>query len=131
LYLECSPAGIIFHPDRLTLIGSAELRAEVERRVTGLRQEKTGKGSSNPYLLMLVRPDGVTNYYRAMQALGGLKVDFGYEFIDADWVLDFSADEDAMKAQPWMAAQQSSPAPSPAPLPRPPGAPPRGAPPIG
>src|SRR5262249_39246710 len=66
------------------------------------------------------RPDGIINYYRAMAALDGLKVGLGYEFVDADWVLDFSADEDATKAQPWMVAQPSGALPGNGPLPRPP-----------
>ncbi len=107
LYLECSAAGITFHPDHLTLLGAGELRAEVERRAAARRQEDTGKTAADPYLLMLVRPDGIVNYYRALAALDGLKVGLGYEFIDTDWALDFSADEDATKAQPWMVAQPS------------------------
>jgi hypothetical protein len=31
------------------------------------------------------------NYYKIQSALGGLKLDFGYEFIEQDWVLDFEA----------------------------------------
>src|SRR6202011_628546 len=39
-------------------------------------------------------------------------VEFGYEFIDQDWVLDFPADADKVPAsQPWMASASSGAAP--------------------
>src|SRR5262245_23378514 len=69
---------------------------------------------------MLLRADGIINYYRTMEALEGLKVGFGYEFVDAEWVLDFSADGDPTKSQPWMVAQPSGALPGQGPLPRPP-----------
>jgi hypothetical protein len=115
LYVECTPSGLIFHPDRLTLEGislsPSTIRTEVQRRI--LRQQaemKVGgkKEEQKPYLLMLVRPAGITNYYRTQAALAGLKVDFGYEFIEADWALDFSAEGGP---QPWMAASPTVPGP--------------------
>ena len=68
-----------------------------------------------PYLMLLVRPDGVVSYYRFREALHSLKIDFGYEFIDADWVLDFPADDADARRAPWMTAA------------KPPGAAPSGA----
>jgi hypothetical protein len=112
IYVECAAASIIFHPDRLTIptsdsSGSAVLQ-EVERRVN--RQPSTNSESTPkdaPYLLLLVRPDGIVTYYRALAALRNLKIDFGYEFVEADWVLDFSQDQKA--TQSWMV---DGPAPS-------------------
>ena len=73
--------------------------------------------------MLLVRPDGVVSYYRLRDALHGLKIDFGYEFIDADWALDFPADEEAAPAQAWMTAAKP---PAAAPSTTPPGPPPAG-----
>jgi hypothetical protein len=102
LYLECTANALIIHPDRYALTGGSfllgsVLRAEVEKRLnkTNAKPEEAG------YVLMLIRPDGITTYYRALSALQGLKIDFGYEFIDQGWILDFS--EEGAR-QPWMVA---------------------------
>src|SRR5262249_34350155 len=63
-----------------------------------------GQAESSAYILMLVRPDGITNYYRTVAALQGLNIDFGYEFVDRDWVLDFPSDDESAGQQPWMRA---------------------------
>jgi hypothetical protein len=109
LYIECAAGGVTFHPDHTTLAGlqltPAAIRAELDRRLAQL---------SNPvakaYVLLLVRPGGITPYYRTVSAFQGLAVDYGYEFVDADWILDFPEEDTAATPQPWMAA-----APSPAP----------------
>jgi hypothetical protein len=108
IYLECAKESLIFHPDRMTLAatdssGSAVLD-EVERRIKR-RQPTSGSESAKegtPYLLLLVRPNGIVTYYRTLAALRNLKVDFGYEFVESDWVLDFPRDDKA--TQPWMMA---------------------------
>jgi hypothetical protein len=115
IYVECTPTGLVFHPDRLALPIFSQspmiIRTEIERRLAA-RSGVTltsGPGSTrNAYLLMLIRPDGITTYYRTLAALQGLPVDFGYEFVDRDWLLDFPADESAAGPQPWMVAQQTS-----------------------
>src|SRR5207247_658762 len=108
IYLECTKEALIFHPDRLILpaadSGSTAILDEVERRIN--RQQPTGapepEKKETPYLLLLVRPNGIITYYRALAALRNVKTDFGYEFVEADWVLDFPQDEKAL--QPWMTA---------------------------
>jgi hypothetical protein len=124
IYIECAAHGIMFHPDRLSLdvvhISSMEIRAEVERRIA--QRNAADASAGTPYLLMLVRPDGIETYYHTLTYLSGLKIDFGYEFIESDWVLDFPEKEDGAP-QPWMTAQWRPPAIGPAtppgPLPRP------------
>lgn len=107
IYVECAARGIIFHPDGLILRGPpaapAEIRAEVERRIAQRPPDLPAGAGETPYLLMLVRPDGILNYYRAQAALDGLKVDFGYEFVESDWVLAFPEGGD-VAPQPWMTA---------------------------
>jgi hypothetical protein len=125
LYIECTGDEVIFHPDhlalhRLTLTPSA-IRDEIERRLkaatasdalaakglTPSSDAPAKKPEENAYLLMLIRPNGITTYYQTLAALKGLRTDFGYEFIDQDWILDFSEDENAPQKQPWLAADQT------------------------
>ncbi|MCS6852833.1 MAG: hypothetical protein NZ700_16870, partial [Gemmataceae bacterium] len=105
LYIECAADGLIFHPDRSTLTGLAlsphNVRTEVERR---LARRPPDKRDQVPYVLMLVRPDGIANYYEALAALDGMRIDFGYEFVEREWVLDFPEDEAEAAPQPWMSA---------------------------
>jgi hypothetical protein len=129
IYVECTAAGLVFHPDRLVLEGPRlvpmRIRAEVERRIAQVResvqaaalQEKSAKSA---YLLMLVRPDGIASYYQTQAALVGLKIDFGYEFVEADWILDFSGEDKALTPQPWMTARDSKATPDRAPQAGPP-----------
>jgi len=103
---------LVFHPDRLILpatdSSSSTILHEVERRIS--RQQPTGisePSKQETYLLLLVRPDGIVTYYRTLAALRNLKVDFGYEFVESDWVLDFHQDDKA--SQPWMANGSAPP----------------------
>src|SRR5262249_58741535 len=112
IYSECNAGGFIFHPDRLpihVLNGSpSDLRTEIERRLAATPGGPTPVGQNRaeaPYLLMLVRPDGIATYYRTLAALQGFPVDFGYEFIAQDWILDFSEEKDFPKAQPLVVAE--------------------------
>src|SRR6266446_2098951 len=115
IYLECAATSLVFHPDRLILPAtdsdSSTILHEVERRIS--RQQPTGISEPSKretsYLLLLVCPDGIVTYYRTLAALRNLKVDFGYEFVESDWVLDFPQDDKA--SQPWM-ANGSAPLPS-------------------
>ena len=117
IYVECEEAGLIFHPDRkkinLLHIAVAEVRAEVERRQAELYQpvSQTPVGKVKPYLLLLVRPDGIMNYYRLLGVLRDLEIEFGYEFLEPGWQLDFPANEAAPADQPWQTvAAQPTPA---------------------
>jgi hypothetical protein len=102
IYVECGKAGLIFHPDRRALEGieltAAALRGEVERRAGGLVREKKAPANGlvepappkGPYVLFLIRPDGIASYYLALSYLRGFQMDFGYEVVDQDWVLEFA-----------------------------------------
>jgi hypothetical protein len=110
LYLECAAGGLIFHPDHKmiapTRSGGDDVRAEVERRIH--TPAAAGKTPGTPYLLLLVRPDGISTYYLALKCLQGLDLEYGYELIDDDWVLEFPKDHDEIKQQPWMVAEKPS-----------------------
>ncbi|MFL5241394.1 MAG: hypothetical protein ACJ8FY_04745 [Gemmataceae bacterium] len=108
LYVECTELGLVFHPDRKLIIdsGSAgpQLRAEVEIRFE--KQKETVKSSGpradqTPYLFLLVRPNGITSYYRLLAALRGVPVEFGYEFVESNWVFDFTEDNKAAANSSW------------------------------
>lgn len=109
IYLECASGSLIFHPDRWTIpatdASASAILQEVERRIN--RHQATGdtdtQKKETPYLLLLVRPDGIVTYYRTLSALRNLQVDFGYEFVEPDWILSFPEDEKAGGSQPWMA----------------------------
>jgi hypothetical protein len=94
-YLECVAGGVVFHPDRLVLVGDdfspLHINEELRRRIKARAQDaSTAEQGKRPYLFVLVRPDGLGSYYALNSALADLKVDLGYELIDQDWALDFS-----------------------------------------
>jgi hypothetical protein len=103
IYIECTSKGIIFHPEHYQVNGflaaPLEYRREIEARLAKF-EDAQGKAEDRAYLLLLVRPDGITSYYQILAALQGAHVDFGYEFIDQDWVLDFTGES----KRPWMVA---------------------------
>jgi hypothetical protein len=123
IYVECVGQGVIFHPDkkllRLWEFGPQSIRAEIEDRHGPLLAAK-GKPKADsaeqtgPYILFLVRPDGIGSYYGAMSALKGLPLDFGYELIDGDWELDVGGPSLAKAGptrpqQPWKHKDKQEP----------------------
>jgi hypothetical protein len=113
LYLECAAGGLIFHPDRKVIAparsGGEDVRAEVERRISQKHVPvAAGKPQSMPYLLLLLRPEGISTYYLALKCLQGLDLEYGYELIDEDWVLEFPKDDEEIKPQPWMVGEKPS-----------------------
>jgi hypothetical protein len=137
LYVECTADSVIFHPERKVMAiaalipgysdPSSEVRAEVERRIAQQSQKLAALPNNvdkTPYLLLLLRPSGVRTYHMLQATLKGLPLDFGYEFIDEDWVLDFPADDELPSTQPWMMATKTPARPADVP-PTPASAPPR------
>lgn len=128
IYVECIRGGVIFHPEKKLLQGweftADSLRGEVERSAGPLALEKTSKDKSRtlaeerkgPYVLFLIRPDGIATYYKAQSALKGYQLDFGYELVDENWVLDFNADPDTRPAPPVAIAKTGDPRPPGVPL---------------
>jgi hypothetical protein len=106
VYLECGPQGIVFHPDRKTLGRADDLRAELLARMDAQKQQLRAAGvSEKPYVMILIRPDetGIARSYEAQAAARDLGIDFGYEFVEADWVLHFPEGETPL--QPWMGSK--------------------------
>jgi hypothetical protein len=59
-------------------------------------------------VLFLIRPEGIASYYQAQAGLKGYDLDFGYELVDQDWVLDFNGDPKAKPAPPPTALANNS-----------------------
>lgn len=101
IYIECSREGIILQPEGLLFQRSdfadlswpgnplaAALRAS--REYLNAQASRSGEPEPpDPYPLILVRPDGINQYLAARQAIASSGSDFGYEFIDGDWKIDF------------------------------------------
>ena len=101
LYIECNDSGILFFPDK-TLIPSNDesdnLKNEILNRTSLLReylQQTLGPKESTPYLMLLVRPGGITNYWKLQSIIKPMDIDFGYELVDKIWVLDIPTEQSA------------------------------------
>lgn len=107
VYVECTTRGLVFQPEGRRLsawdLDPAAFRQEVERRGVAVAKDAPPPRESSPlplpppraagpYVLFLVRPDGLDSYYAALGALRGFAVEFGYELLDGDMALDFSSD---------------------------------------
>ena len=101
IYVECRAEGFVVQPDRLVLPASATTPLDLRKAI----ESRLGQTDS-AYVLFLVRPEGIPLYYQAQASLEGLRVDFGYEFVDSDWVLELSNGErTAVEMPPGPAAQ--------------------------
>ncbi len=104
IYVECTGGGVVFHPG-VVAFGpeeAAPIREEVFRRARVLHEEVTSNGSipPAPFLLLLIRPEGIESYWKLQKILRSDKVEFGYELIDGDWKLDFPDDARLVRAAP-------------------------------
>ena len=123
LYIECNENGILLFPDK-TLIPlndeSDNLKIELLNRTSQLREfllQTLGPKDSTPYLMILVRPGGITNYWKLQSVIKPMDIDFGYELVDKIWVLDIPADQSA--PSPANLAAMIKPMPIPKPIPAP------------
>ncbi len=117
IYVECTCTGVIFHPERLALSPDTErnaVRTETERRIAQERQRRIALKMDTtvpPFLMLLIRPDGIFNYYAYQSAVNGLGIQFGYEMVDPDWLLEFPEDNEAIQ-QSWMVKNNNPVAPA-------------------
>jgi hypothetical protein len=101
IYVECVRERIVFQPDGrvLTLrdLASADtLQAEVKQRTVDVASDAQRK----PYVLFLIRPSGISLYYAVVRLLRKSDIDIGYEFIEEDWVFDFTSANTTAAAAP-------------------------------
>lgn len=100
LYIECSLDGVYLQPEGIRLgptdfegppgpgnpLASA-LRAAREH--VAAQTGDAGDTAAQPYPLLLVRPSGVMAYYAARESIQSWGSEFGYQFIDEEWTLQF------------------------------------------
>ena len=63
--------------------------------------------SGEPYPLLLIRPDGIGAYYVARAALTSWGSEFGYEFVDQDWKLEYPPGDPELLALTKAAAEDA------------------------
>ena len=100
VYIECRADAMVLQPEGIELgprdfagiLGAGNPLASALRgeREYFARQATPGKPDSEPYPLLLVRPEGVKTYYAARSALDSWGTDFGYELIGEDWKLTYT-----------------------------------------
>lgn len=101
IYIECSAEGIILQPEGLRFDRSdfvdptwpgnplaAALRASREY-LNNKAAQSGAPEPPDPYPLILVRPDGITAYLLARMAITSWDSDYGYEFIEQDWKIEY------------------------------------------
>ena len=104
LYIECRADAVVLQPEGIRLSSkdfenidspnnplAAALRAASEYYAQADNSSVTSesKDRSVPYPFLLVRPQGISAYYRARTAIESWGDQFGYELIEQNWKLDF------------------------------------------
>lgn len=101
IYVECRKNEVVLQPEGLRLIrqdfapplgaGNPLASALRSAREFMIRQDPSlGKSAdTEPYPLILVRPDGVEMYYRVRAAVESWDSDFGYELINGEMELEY------------------------------------------
>jgi hypothetical protein len=118
IYVECSQEGVVIQPEGIRLTAkdfvapfdsgnplAKALRAA--RDLLNARAAKAGESEPpDPYPLLVVRPDGIQQYAAARTAIESWDADFGYEFINKKWSLQYP------ETDPELAQAHSSSPPS-------------------
>ncbi len=107
LYIECTEDKVTLQPLGIELTESdfdgplgpgnplaAALRAM--RQHLTKNSPNAGQQQAEPYPLIVVRPDGITEYYTARKAIKSWGAGFGYEFIEQDRNLDWGQPDPEM-----------------------------------
>jgi hypothetical protein len=105
IYIECTARGVILRPENIVLTPAdfdgpggpgnpldAALRATREYQV----RNTPGGTRSDPYPLLVIRPDGVDAYAFAREAMSGWEDEYGYELISADLQLNYPPPDPAL-----------------------------------
>lgn len=101
IYIECTKDAVTIYPEGIKLVAADfdgplrsgnPLNAAIRAAREELNARATAAGQTDlpdPYPLLIVRPDGAYAYGAAMSAISSWDSDFGYEFVDADWKLEY------------------------------------------
>ena len=107
IYIECTARGVIIQPEGIVLRpsdfeGPMGPGNPLDASVRAIREHWQRAGvlnDSEPYPLLLVRPDGVFAYAKARAALNSWDDEFGYELVGANMPLAFPFDADPQLEQ--------------------------------
>lgn len=96
IYIECTGSTLRFLPEKETLtaddlLGFGEsfnpLLAASNALLKHWTDQRRSPDDPQPYVLLIVRPSGTVSYYLARRLLARMRVPFGYELVEEDWVL--------------------------------------------
>ena len=100
LYIECCIDGVFLQPEGIRL-GPADFEGppgpgnplasalRAAREHIARSPGESGDPRVQPYPLLLVRPSGVMAYYAARESIQSWGSEFGYQFIDEEWTLNY------------------------------------------
>lgn len=103
IYIECTKDAVTIQPEGIQLTavdfdGPIRSGNPLAAAVRAAREELNARTAAagqtdlpDPYPLLIVRPDGARAYSAALSAISAWDADYGYEFVDADWDLEFPA----------------------------------------
>lgn len=101
IYIECTKDAVTIYPEGIKLSAAdfdGPLRSgnPLNAALRAAREELNARAAAagmtdmpDPYPLLIVRPDGAYAYGAAMSAISSWDADFGYEFVDSDWKLEY------------------------------------------
>ena len=116
------PGGPSFSMSELTSFANprrSPLVFAVAKAMVRARSTRTPDGAASvPYLMFIVRPDGVRPYYAARTLLEPLGINYGYELADADWDIEFPDLDDPSEWSEIPGAKSAAPWPPPGDAPR-------------
>ncbi len=105
IYIECTSRGVILRPENIVLTPSdfdgpggpgnpldAALRAAREYHA----KHASAGTRSDPYPLLVIRPDGIDAYAFAREAMQSWEDEFGYELVSADLQLNYAPPDPAL-----------------------------------
>lgn len=118
LYIECCIDGVFLQPEGVRL-GPADFEGppgpgnplasalRAAREHLAMHGDGSGDPDVQPYPLLLVRPSGVMAYYAAREAIVSWGNEFGYQFIDEEWDLEFPPADPALAAAETRAVEEA------------------------
>lgn len=100
LYIECRKNKVILQPEGITLTETDFKNASnpdnpLAFALRAISRYLTEEHATNVhaaqriYPLLIIRPDGISEYYSARAAITSWGSDFGYEMVEQQWKLDF------------------------------------------
>ena len=95
ILIECTSTGLRFLPEDVTLT-PADIEGFIPRfnplaagasALIDYWNQPQHQSNGEPYVMLIVRPDGTLAYYIATKLLSGMQRSFGYELVESDFPL--------------------------------------------